>query len=78
MDDLQVLVDDGGGSDGDKQCVWVDVPPVSGALVINVDDVLQLVSNRRLKRVEHWVVANRSRDKVRISVVAFFSVKLFR
>uniref|UniRef100_A0A452XY31 Isopenicillin N synthase-like Fe(2+) 2OG dioxygenase domain-containing protein n=1 Tax=Aegilops tauschii subsp. strangulata TaxID=200361 RepID=A0A452XY31_AEGTS len=56
MAGLQVLVDD----DGEKRAVWADVPPVPGALVINVGDLLQLVSNGRLKSVEHRVVANRS------------------
>uniref|UniRef100_A0A0E0AUY8 Fe2OG dioxygenase domain-containing protein n=1 Tax=Oryza glumipatula TaxID=40148 RepID=A0A0E0AUY8_9ORYZ len=36
---------------------WVDVPPVAGALVVNVGDLLQLVSNDRLQSVEHRVVA---------------------
>ncbi|KAI5013658.1 hypothetical protein ZWY2020_037188 [Hordeum vulgare] len=52
---LQVLVDD----DGNKQRpAWVDVPPVEGALVVNVGDYLQLMSNDRFKSVEHRVVAN--------------------
>jgi isopenicillin N synthase-like dioxygenase len=33
---LQVLLDRGGGGGG-----WVDVPPVPGALIINVGDLLQ-------------------------------------
>jgi 2,4-dihydroxy-1,4-benzoxazin-3-one-glucoside dioxygenase len=37
---LQVLLDDGS---------WVDVPPVPGALVVNIGDLLQLVSNDRFK-----------------------------
>uniref|UniRef100_A0A0E0LUL8 Fe2OG dioxygenase domain-containing protein n=1 Tax=Oryza punctata TaxID=4537 RepID=A0A0E0LUL8_ORYPU len=36
---------------------WVDVPPAAGALVVNVGDLLQLVSNDRLRSVEHRVVA---------------------
>uniref|UniRef100_A0A452XY35 Fe2OG dioxygenase domain-containing protein n=2 Tax=Aegilops tauschii subsp. strangulata TaxID=200361 RepID=A0A452XY35_AEGTS len=72
MAGLQVLVDD----DGEKRAVWADVPPVPGALVINVGDLLQLVSNGRLKSVEHRVVANRSRDRARISVAAFFNADL--
>jgi isopenicillin N synthase-like dioxygenase len=58
---LQVLVD------GKK---WVEVPPVSGALVVNVGDFLQLVSNDRFKSVEHRVVA--SGVGPRISVACFF------
>uniref|UniRef100_M8BGH3 1-aminocyclopropane-1-carboxylate oxidase-1-like protein n=1 Tax=Aegilops tauschii TaxID=37682 RepID=M8BGH3_AEGTA len=59
---LQVLVDD------DK---WVDVPAVPGALVVNVGDYLQLMSNNRFKSVEHRVVAN-SVDS-RVSVACFIA-----
>ncbi|XP_026382706.1 1-aminocyclopropane-1-carboxylate oxidase homolog 1-like [Papaver somniferum] len=39
---------------------WVDVPPVPGALIVNVGDLLQtsLMSNDRLKSVEHRVLTN--------------------
>ncbi|KAM0883536.1 hypothetical protein ACQ4PT_031580 [Festuca glaucescens] len=58
---LQVLVD------GKK---WVEVPAVAGALVVNVGDFLQLVSNDRFRSVEHRVVA--SSVGPRISVACFF------
>nr|CAB3497385.1 unnamed protein product [Digitaria exilis] len=35
---------------------WVDVPPVTGALAVNVGDLLELVSNDRFKSAEHRVV----------------------
>ncbi|KAF2940748.1 DIBOA-glucoside dioxygenase BX6 isoform X2 [Oryza sativa Japonica Group] len=57
---------------------WVDVPPVAGALVVNVGDLLELVSNGRMRSVEHRVVANRSRDAARVSVAAFCNVDLGR
>ncbi|XP_020868604.1 1-aminocyclopropane-1-carboxylate oxidase homolog 1 isoform X4 [Arabidopsis lyrata subsp. lyrata] len=44
---------------------WVDVPPVPGALVVNVGDLLQF------KSVEHRVLANVAGP--RISVACFFS-----
>ncbi|KAL5209766.1 hypothetical protein ABZP36_005389 [Zizania latifolia] len=49
---------------------WVDVPPVAGALVVNIGDLLQLVSNDRLKSVEHRVVA--SGVGSRVSVACLF------
>ncbi|KOM51855.1 hypothetical protein LR48_Vigan09g051400 [Vigna angularis] len=54
------------GSDGDS---WIHVPPVEGALVINIGDVLQIMSNERYKSIEHRVVANKR--KTRISIPAF-------
>jgi isopenicillin N synthase-like dioxygenase len=59
---LQALV--GGG--------WVDVPPLPGALVVNVGDFLQLMSNDRFKSVEHRVVAVPGTAAARVSAACFF------
>ncbi|WCJ23996.1 2-oxoglutarate (2OG) and Fe(II)-dependent oxygenase superfamily protein [Euphorbia peplus] len=53
---------------------WIDVPPTPGALVINIGDLLQLISNDKFKSVEHRVLANRTGP--RISVATFFSTFL--
>uniref|UniRef100_A0A803N2B6 Fe2OG dioxygenase domain-containing protein n=1 Tax=Chenopodium quinoa TaxID=63459 RepID=A0A803N2B6_CHEQI len=50
---------------------WVDVPPTPGALVINIGDHLQLVSNDKFKSVEHRVLANYKGP--RVSVASFFT-----
>ncbi|KAL2463652.1 1-aminocyclopropane-1-carboxylate oxidase-like protein 1 [Forsythia ovata] len=50
---------------------WVDVQPIRGALVINIGDLLQLVSNGKFRSNKHRVVANRLGP--RISVARFFS-----
>ncbi|PQM40981.1 1-aminocyclopropane-1-carboxylate oxidase homolog 1-like isoform X2 [Prunus yedoensis var. nudiflora] len=50
---------------------WIDVPPLPGALVVNVGDLLQLISNERFKSVEHRVLANRGGP--RVSVASFFT-----
>uniref|UniRef100_J3MSS0 Fe2OG dioxygenase domain-containing protein n=1 Tax=Oryza brachyantha TaxID=4533 RepID=J3MSS0_ORYBR len=49
---------------------WVDVPPVAGALVVNVGDLIQLMSNDRLRSVEHRVAASGAGP--RVSVACFF------
>ncbi|KAM3280537.1 hypothetical protein ACQJBY_047370 [Aegilops geniculata] len=64
---LQVLVEEGASA------AWVDVPVVPGALVVNVGDFLQLVSNGRFHNVLHRVVAKDVRP--RISVACFFRAK---
>uniref|UniRef100_A0A0E0LUL6 Fe2OG dioxygenase domain-containing protein n=1 Tax=Oryza punctata TaxID=4537 RepID=A0A0E0LUL6_ORYPU len=52
---------------------WVDVPPVAGALVVNVGYFLHLVSNDRLRSVEHRVVATAGGGgPARVSVACFF------
>jgi feruloyl-CoA ortho-hydroxylase len=71
-----LLQDDIGGlyvkGDNDR---WIHVPPVSGSLVINVDDALQIMSNGRYKSIEHRVVANGSKN--RISVPIFVNPRPF-
>ncbi|KAB2602258.1 1-aminocyclopropane-1-carboxylate oxidase 6-like [Pyrus ussuriensis x Pyrus communis] len=49
---------------------WVDVPPVDGALVANLGDFMQLVTNDKFKSVEHRVLAT-PLVKPRISVASF-------
>ncbi|KAK7271006.1 hypothetical protein RJT34_26580 [Clitoria ternatea] len=53
---------------------WVDVPPVLGALVVNIGDLLQLMSNDKFKSVEHRVLANHAGP--RVSVACFFTLHL--
>ncbi|XP_068660230.1 DIBOA-glucoside dioxygenase BX6-like [Aristolochia californica] len=51
---------------------WTDVEPIKGALVINIGDILQMVSNDVYKSVEHRVVANPLRQP-RVTVGIFFN-----
>ncbi|XP_034209808.1 1-aminocyclopropane-1-carboxylate oxidase homolog 1-like isoform X2 [Prunus dulcis] len=71
-DFITVLLQDHiGGLQVLNQNKWIDVPPVPGALVVNIGDLLQLISNERFKSVEHRVLANRVGP--RVSVASFFS-----
>ncbi|XP_039144407.1 1-aminocyclopropane-1-carboxylate oxidase homolog 3-like [Dioscorea cayenensis subsp. rotundata] len=58
------------GEDGEE--FWVDVKPVPGALVINVGDLLQIMSNDTYKSVEHRVRANSEQD-ARVSIAIFYN-----
>ncbi|KAL5732054.1 hypothetical protein ACHQM5_004713 [Ranunculus cassubicifolius] len=69
-----LLQDQIGGLQVLHQDQWVDVPPVPGALVINVGDLLQLISNDRLKSSEHRVIAKK--EGPRMSVACFVSTQL--
>ncbi|XP_058079104.1 1-aminocyclopropane-1-carboxylate oxidase homolog 4-like [Magnolia sinica] len=51
---------------------WVEVKPLSGALVINIGDLLQIMSNDEYKSVEHRVLANPFPEP-RISIATFFN-----
>ncbi|CAL4956311.1 unnamed protein product [Urochloa decumbens] len=66
---LQVRRDGDGDGDGAE---WVDVAPVPGALLVNVGDVLKVVSNDELKSVEHRVVIKSTQD-ARVSIALFFN-----
>lgn len=48
--------------------VWIHVPPVNGALVINIGDALQIMSNDKYKSVEHCVIANGRKDRVSVPI----------
>uniref|UniRef100_A0A0E0AIF4 Fe2OG dioxygenase domain-containing protein n=1 Tax=Oryza glumipatula TaxID=40148 RepID=A0A0E0AIF4_9ORYZ len=55
---------------------WVDVPPVAGALVVNVGDLLQLVSNGRLRSMEHRVLPTAAgAARARVAVACFFRLE---
>ncbi|KAG8389230.1 hypothetical protein BUALT_Bualt02G0207200 [Buddleja alternifolia] len=68
---LTVLVQDGSGGlqihHGDN---WVDVPPIRGALIANIGDLLQLITNDKFKSVEHRVLARST--GTRVSAACFF------
>ncbi|XP_011021786.1 PREDICTED: 1-aminocyclopropane-1-carboxylate oxidase homolog 4-like [Populus euphratica] len=51
---------------------WVDVKPVPGAIVINVGDIMQILSNDEYKSNEHRVLANGCQEP-RVSIAIFFS-----
>ncbi|KAK9132283.1 hypothetical protein Scep_011811 [Stephania cephalantha] len=75
-DFLTVLLQDQlGGLQVLCQGEWVDVPPVHGGLVVNIGDLLQLVSNDKFKSSEHRVLANHAGP--RMSVASFFSTSIW-
>jgi feruloyl-CoA ortho-hydroxylase len=51
---------------GGKQAQWMEVPPVPGALVVNVGDTLQIVSNGKYKSAEHRVRTTSKQSRVSI------------
>ncbi|XP_042493990.1 1-aminocyclopropane-1-carboxylate oxidase homolog 3-like [Macadamia integrifolia] len=66
-----LLQDNVGGLQVLLQNQWVDVSPIPGALIINIGDLLQLVSNDRFKSIEHRVIAHKG--VTRVSAGCFFT-----
>ncbi|XP_010245588.1 PREDICTED: 1-aminocyclopropane-1-carboxylate oxidase homolog 4-like [Nelumbo nucifera] len=52
---------------------WVEVKPLPGALVINIGDFLQILSNNEYMSGQHRVLANRVREP-RISIAVLINV----
>ncbi|CAN6321897.1 unnamed protein product [Urochloa humidicola] len=52
---------------------WIPVDPLPGALVANVGDVLEVLTNGRYRSVEHRAVVNARHH--RLSVAAFHSAR---
>ncbi|KAL7611250.1 hypothetical protein Lser_V15G13652 [Lactuca serriola] len=65
-----ILQDLLGGLQVLHQNEWVNVSPISGTLVVNVADLLQLITNDKFKSVHHRVLAQKTSS--RISVAAIF------
>ena len=65
-----LLQDEVGGLyvQGTRADQWIHVTPVKGALVINIGDILQIVSNDRYKSIEHRVIVNKSRNRVSVPI----------
>ncbi|KAL9412481.1 hypothetical protein AB3S75_045997 [Citrus x aurantiifolia] len=78
MGALTILLQDGIGGlyvkveedipDVGKKGEWMEIPPVPGALVINVGDTLQILSNGRYKSAEHRVRTTSSKSRVSIPI----------
>ncbi|KAI3983595.1 hypothetical protein MKX01_000607 [Papaver californicum] len=55
---------------------WIAVKPLPGALLVNVGDLLQLISNDKFKSVPHRVVSSVAGP--RISVASFFATSFIK
>ncbi|KAG9443738.1 hypothetical protein H6P81_015078 [Aristolochia fimbriata] len=54
-----------------KGKTWVPIHPIRNALVINIGDTIEVLTNGRYKSVEHRAVTNKDRD--RLSIVTFYA-----
>ncbi|VVA98875.1 unnamed protein product [Arabis nemorensis] len=54
-----------------KDNTWVPVLPLPNALVINIGDTIEVLTNGKYKSVEHRAVTNR--EKERLTIVTFYA-----
>ncbi|PON80322.1 Oxoglutarate/iron-dependent dioxygenase [Parasponia andersonii] len=54
-----------------KDNKWVSVQPIPNALVINIGDTIEVLTNGKYKSVEHRAVTHRQKD--RLSIVTFYA-----
>ncbi|KAL3376963.1 hypothetical protein AABB24_003406 [Solanum stoloniferum] len=57
-----------------KDGAWIPVPYLPDAFVVNIGDILEIVTNGIYKSIEHRAIVNK--DKERISIATFLSPKL--
>lgn len=67
-----LLQDQMGGLQVKHQGKWLDLQPLHGALVVNIGDMLQMISNDEYTSGEHRVLANSS-SNARTSIAVFLS-----
>ncbi|KAK6776207.1 hypothetical protein RDI58_027208 [Solanum bulbocastanum] len=75
MGTLTVLLQDGIGGlyvklEQGVEDEWIEIPPIPGALVINVGDTMQILSNGRYKSAEHRVRTTSSESRVSVPLFA--------
>uniref|UniRef100_A0A0E0DAW5 Fe2OG dioxygenase domain-containing protein n=1 Tax=Oryza meridionalis TaxID=40149 RepID=A0A0E0DAW5_9ORYZ len=46
---------------------WVNITPLPGAFIVNIGDLMQIISNDKFRSVKHRVVAQSSRPRVSIT-----------
>ncbi|KAM6557444.1 hypothetical protein CsatB_004463 [Cannabis sativa] len=68
---LLLQVNDVQGLQIKKNGKWIVVKPVPGAFIVNIGDIIEIMSNGEYKSIEHRAVVNP--EKQRISIAAFHS-----
>ncbi|KAK4421121.1 protein SRG1 [Sesamum alatum] len=57
-----------------KDGVWIPVAPLPNAFIINIGDILEIVTNGAYRSIEHRATVNK--EKERISIATFLSANL--
>ncbi|XP_019239247.1 PREDICTED: protein SRG1-like isoform X1 [Nicotiana attenuata] len=57
-----------------KDGIWVPIKPLPNALIVNIGDIMEIVSNGVYRSIEHRAVVNSNKE--RLSVATFYSSNL--
>ncbi|KAM5587807.1 protein SRG1 [Rosa sericea] len=57
-----------------KDGMWIPIKPLNNAFVVNVGDILEIVTNGIYRSIEHRATVNQ--EKERLSIATFYSPKL--
>lgn len=57
-----------------KDGMWIPISPLPNAFIINIGDILEIVTNGAYRSIEHRAVVNS--EKERLSIATFYSTKL--
>ncbi|XP_016559575.2 uncharacterized protein LOC107859170 [Capsicum annuum] len=57
-----------------KDGIWVPIKPLPNALIVNIGDMMEIVSNGVYRSIEHRAIVNS--DKERLSVATFYTFNL--
>ncbi|XP_034698848.1 protein SRG1-like [Vitis riparia] len=57
-----------------KDGMWVPIKPLPGAFIVNIGDILEIVTNGAYRSIEHRATVNSIKE--RLSVATFYSPKL--
>ncbi|XP_016559561.2 protein SRG1 [Capsicum annuum] len=59
-----------------KDGVWIPISPLPHAFIINIGDILEIVTNGAYRSIEHRAVVNSKKE--RLSIATFYSTKFDR
>ncbi|KEH38519.1 protein SRG1 [Medicago truncatula] len=54
-----------------KNCMWVPVKPLPNAFIVNIGDMLEIITNGIYRSIEHRAIVNS--EKERLSIATFYS-----
>ncbi|PWA72581.1 oxoglutarate/iron-dependent dioxygenase [Artemisia annua] len=57
-----------------KNDIWIPVKPLPNAFIVNIGEILEIVTNGQYKSVEHRAIVNS--EKERLSIATFLNPKL--